>query len=113
MNGISEHMSAEELTNAVFAVVNGYKANHKGDDIAWAGELLFSDIKIVKNTPKRATTVFWGDGSVTTVKSSANEEMDDYSAFTAALAKRMLGNNTKVKKIVRQTHELRKKGKKK
>lgn len=48
----------------------------------------------------RATIVFWKDGSKTVVKLPAGEESDDYSAFTAALAKKIYGSNSAIKKII-------------
>lgn len=58
-------------------------------------------------TPKRilrsgpATIVFWVDGTKTIVKRAPDEEDNEYAAFTAALAIRIFGSNSKVKKIVK------------
>lgn len=46
------------------------------------------------------TTVLWNDGTKTTVKLSDDDIYDEYSAFCAALAKRIYGSNSKIKKII-------------
>lgn len=52
-------------------------------------------IKIIVNGP--ATIVFWEDGTKTVVKCSKYDSYDLYSAFTAALAIKIFGTNSKVK----------------
>ena len=47
------------------------------------------------------TTVLWNDGSRTTVKLSDDDIYDEYSAFCAALAKRIYGSNSRIKKIIK------------
>lgn len=54
--------------------------------------------KIIKNGP--ATIVFWADGSKTIVKLQDGDQDDIYAAFTAALAKKIFGSTSKVKKIM-------------
>jgi hypothetical protein len=62
-------------------------------------------------TPKRilrsgpATIVFWEDGTKTVVKCAANENDNTYAAFTAALAIKIFGSNSAVKKIVKSKTE--------
>lgn len=62
-------------------------------------------------TPKRilrcgiATIVFWADGTKTVVKRAPDEPDNAYAAFTAALAIKIFGSNSKVKKIIRQKTE--------
>lgn len=70
-------------------------------------DALIAGVEIVKNTANRETIVFWGDGSFTCVKASENTAMDDYAAFTAAFTKRLIGNNTRIRKIVTLTNEIR------
>ena len=59
-------------------------------------------------TPERilksnnATVVFWKDGSKTVVKCNPETVPDDYGAFTAALAIRIYGNNSQLKKLLKQ-----------
>ena len=50
----------------------------------------------------RNTTVRWEDGTVTTVKLADGEEDCDYTAYTAALAIKALGTNSRVKKILKE-----------
>ena len=62
----------------------------------------------------RNTTVKWEDGTVTTVKLAEGEESCDYTAFTAALARKIYGTNSRVKRIMeKKTIEQKKKEKKK
>lgn len=62
-----------------------------------------------KVTPKNIfknglyTTVLWADGTKTIVKRGEDEPDDEYSAFTAALARKIYGTNSAVKRIVRMT----------
>lgn len=53
---------------------------------------------IIYNDP--ATIVFWKDGTKTVVKKSPKEPYNKYTAFCAALAKKVYGNNSQVNKIV-------------
>lgn len=46
------------------------------------------------------TTVLWNDGTRTTVKLSDDDIYDEYSAFCAALAKRIYGSSSRIKKII-------------
>lgn len=66
--------------------------------------------RILKNG--NVTVVFWGDGTKTIVKPELGATLDDYTAFTAALAKRMFGSNSKLKKVIKTHTEYQvKKGK--
>jgi hypothetical protein len=47
-----------------------------------------------------ATIVFWADGKKTIVKKSEDDEYDLHHAFCAALAKRIYGHNSTVKKMI-------------
>ena len=53
-----------------------------------------------------ATIVFWKDGTKTIIKLPDGDTPDDYSAFTAALAKKIFGSNSKVKKVIRTKTEV-------
>lgn len=55
-------------------------------------------VRIIYNPP--ATIVFWADGEKTVVKCSKTEEFNKYHGFCAALAKRVVGNNSQLTKIV-------------
>ena len=56
-------------------------------------------VRILKNGP--AMVVFWQDGSKTVVKPGPNVTPNDYDAFTAALAIKVFGNNSHLKKMIR------------
>ena len=56
--------------------------------------------RIIYNDP--ATIVFWNDGTKTVVKRGPSETFNKYTAFCAALAKKMYGNNSRVNKIVNE-----------
>lgn len=57
--------------------------------------------KIIKDTDKCSTTVKWGDGHYTTVIRSKDDPDDDYAAFCAALAIKVFGSNSGVKKVIK------------
>ena len=54
--------------------------------------------RILRNGP--VTVVFWKDKTKTRVRKSENSTDDPYTAFCAALAKKIYGNNSRVKKIL-------------
>lgn len=60
---------------------------------------VYSPLKIIVNGP--ATIVFWQDGTKTVVKCAKGESWDIYNAFTAALAIKIFGTNSKIKKILK------------
>lgn len=49
------------------------------------------------------TDVLWEDGTVTVVKLREGEDFDEYSAFCAALAKKVFGSTNAVNNIVKKT----------
>lgn len=48
----------------------------------------------------KATIVFWEDGTKTVVKCAEGTEPDKYNGFCAALAKKIFGNNSRLKKSI-------------
>lgn len=69
---------------------------------AWTRSLYisaFTPLRILRHGP--ATIVFWSDGTKTVVKRAPDEPDNEYTAFTAALAIRIFGSNSKLKKIVK------------
>ena len=42
----------------------------------------------------------WDDGTITTVRCAKGTEFDEYTAFTAALAKRLYGNNSSIRRMI-------------
>ena len=70
-----------------------------------AGLVFIADVKDpteVKRILKSGnrTIVFWADGTKTIVKRSEDEPDSDYAAFTAALAIKVYGNNSALKKMI-------------
>lgn len=61
--------------------------------------LEFTPVRIIKNGP--ATVVFWKDGTKTVVKCAPETTPSDYDAFTAALAIKIFGNNSRLKKMLK------------
>ena len=59
------------------------------------------------------TTVIWKDGTKTIVKLMPGEDDSDYGAFTAALAKKIYGNNSKVMRYAGMVQRVRSKAEKK
>ena len=55
--------------------------------------------RIIQNGP--ATIVFWVDGTKTVVKREKNTPNDLEAAFSAALAKKMYGTNSRIKRILK------------
>lgn len=80
-------------------------------DIGELASVWLKDALREKYTPTRilrsgrATIVFWQDGTKTVVKKSPDEEDNAYAAFTAALAIKIFGSNSKLKKIVERKKE--------
>ena len=73
---------------------------------AWSRSFIldkFAPKRILRHGP--ATIVFWQDGTKTIVKLSDGEEDNAYAAFTAALAIKIFGSNSKLKKIVKTKME--------
>lgn len=59
------------------------------------------DIKrIIFNDP--ATIIFWADGTKTVVKATEGDEFNPYYGFCCAVTKKMFGNNSKIKKILKK-----------
>lgn len=70
---------------------------------AYDAKMRVTPWRIIRNGP--ATIVIWMDGTKTIVKKSADTPDDDYSAFCAALAKKIYGNNSRIHKIVAKTEK--------
>lgn len=68
------------------------------EELSFAFDLKPNPKRIMKSD--RATIVFWEDGMKTVVKRSADTEDDPYSAFTAALAKKVYGSTNAIKRII-------------
>jgi hypothetical protein len=59
------------------------------------------------------THLFWPDGSMTSVKLGEGEEYDEYTAFCAAVVKKMFGATHKAKKFLEKVKVIQKKKEKK
>lgn len=59
------------------------------------------------------TIVFWLDGTKTIVRCQDGTKPNVYNAFTAALAKKIYGSNSQIKKIIERNTQVQKKGVKK
>lgn len=64
-------------------------------------KMFYTPVRILKNG--EATVVFWVDGTKTVVKPADGIAPNDYEAFTAALAKKIFGNNSALKKVIQRT----------
>lgn len=120
-----KHDSLEKYTNYTPAdiwpnMIKGGLTISPDDRIAKARELK-KEFTIAKYTPKSieysadhtTVVVIWSDGDKTIVRRSANDPDDIYMAFTAALAKKIFGSNSAVKRVIRdKTNEHQPKKKK-
>lgn len=66
--------------------------------------------KIIRNGP--ATIVFWDDGTKTIVKRAKGTKDDIYMAFCSAFAKKMLGSNSRIQRIIKKNLVTEEKGSK-
>ena len=79
---------------------------HKGAvGIAMKSNETLTPERIIHSGP--ATIVFWNDKTKTVVKCSENDIYDEYEAFCAALAIKMFGSNSHLKKMIRDKTEER------
>lgn len=74
----------------------------------------FTDSGKERYTPKRilksgpCTIVFWSDGTKTMVRCASDEEDNDYAAFTAALAIKLFGSNSALKRMIKNKTSVQK-----
>lgn len=87
-------------TNIVFtkADIDKFAKELKGTIMDTSSDVFMPE-KIIKSADR--TIVFWKDGTKTIVRRSDDTADDLYSAFCAALAKKVYGSNSQVKKILR------------
>ena len=108
-------MTQQEIEKILFGTfpLIEKKAETKSDndmkEINTLTKKLLADIytpeHIIHNWKTDETIVIWKGGMRTTVKLAEGEKPNPYVAFTAALAKRILGSNTRIKKIAAMTEE--------
>lgn len=77
--------------------VDNFAKLFKGSIMEGAASVFMPE-KIIKSADR--TIVFWKDGTKTIVRRSDDTADDLYSAFCAALAKKVYGSNSQVKKIL-------------
>lgn len=100
--------SPAELENAAVAAVTAADAIKALMNSIY-GNRVPVPIRIIKSN--KVTIVFWDDDTKTIVRCAEDEVPDDYDAFTAALAKKVYGSNTRLKKMIKAvTVEQKKKG---
>lgn len=58
--------------------------------------------KIIFNPP--ATIIFWDDGAKTVVKCQEGEEFDPEKGIAMAYLKHAVGNNTRIKKLIKNAY---------
>ena len=63
-------------------------------------EYEFTPKQILKSGP--CTIVFWWNGTKTIVRRSEDTPDDDYAAFSAAIAKKIFENNSRIRKVMRE-----------
>lgn len=56
--------------------------------------------QIIFNKKKNATAVSWADGTVTVIKKKEDDPWDEQAAFAQALAKKVYGSTSSVRKII-------------
>ena len=117
---IGEDMDAYWMKGNWLAPVEEKKKSPSKSDLLASLLVTLDDVaKNPKPYPKRIykgdgkTVVMWEDGTKTIVKRAEGEPDNDYAAFTAALAIKVYGDNSKVNRIVRMTETVEKRKKKK
>lgn len=56
---------------------------------------------------KNVTVVFWNDGTKTLVKCAKDDTQDNYNAFCAAYCKKVFGNNSHLKRVIKDAENAR------
>ena len=101
----TKKLDAEELTEILLDAIY-YIENETGCDPVilekekriYVYEYAFLPDRII--TSRNRTIVFWKDGKKTIIKLSDDDTADEYSAFCIALAKKLFGNNSALKKTI-------------
>ena len=93
-------LSYEPSTIAYFELEGKLHLDELMNDGPICCSAYFTPKKIIRNN--RTTVVIWDDDTKTIVRCEPNKKYDVYEAFTAALAKKIFGNNTKLKKVIKE-----------
>ncbi len=107
-----KNQEIEKFVNGTFSIIEKAAEAKSDDDMKKVNTLskkLLADIytpeHIIHNWKTDETIVIWKDDMKTKVKLAEDEAPNPYVAFTAALAKRIFGSNSRIKKIVAMTEE--------
>lgn len=87
-------------------------AVHEVEKIKWVEKvkevekvkLVDLNVEYINTQPDGTTVVRWNDGTVTYVRKSKNDSNDLYTAFCAALAKKIFGSTSNVYKTVNNSY---------
>jgi hypothetical protein len=83
----------------------GYDYTFNFGDLTFAGfTTSYPTVKSIKYD-KNYTTVIWNDGTKTTVRCSNEDEYSRYTGFCSALAKKIFGTSSQVRKLVETKDE--------
>lgn len=99
----------KNYNNKVGVLFNGYRNPDSEHGVFWFKEdfvaIILSGVisedaikQVIFNGPK--TIILWVDGSKTIVSCSENDTYDRYIGFCAAVAKKMFGSTSQIKKII-------------
>lgn len=107
-----KNQEIEKFVNGTISIIEKAAEAKSDDDMKKVNTLskkLLADIytpeHIIHNWKTDETIVIWKGGMKTKVKLAEDEKPNPYVAFTAALAKRILGSNSRIKKIAAMTEE--------
>lgn len=71
---------------------------HSTDGINWTFDASYKPKKVIYNEAAGVTVVLWMDGTKTIVRAAEGEEHDAYLGYCIALAKKMHGTNSALKR---------------
>lgn len=72
------------------------------DDICYSGYILPEVESIAFHEENKTTVVRWADGTKTVVRCGNGETWSEYSAFVAAVAKKIFGSTSAVRKLIEE-----------
>lgn len=112
-------LDTADILGFKFGSAESHSEYHEDDYCVYNGQYYkclgdttkYTPVRIISNFP--VTVVFWKDGTKTIVRCAKGDEYSVYSAFTAALAKKIFGSNSKLKKTIEKVTVVPKPKKKK
>lgn len=105
---IELHFDKSDVPPELIGLIGMDGQFHSDDEIDYGDDEVDLDDDEISVWPERivksgrATIVFWEDGTKTVVKRSPDEPDNDYNAFLAALGIKIFGNNSQLKKIIKE-----------